>query len=73
MGGVEESQLLGHKLNITNDIINKIILSVTLSVIMPVTMQRHDVICPFESHCNSLGICREKIFVGIFTNVLYRR
>jgi hypothetical protein len=72
MGGGEESQSSGYKLNITDDIINKIIPSVTLLVIMSITMQRHHAICLFEYHCNSFGIYRENFFVGIFTNVLYR-
>jgi hypothetical protein len=59
MGGRSPS----HKLNITDDIINGII----LSVIMSVKISHHHTNCPFEFQCNtlchSLGIYRHNCFI----------
>ena len=50
----KESWLSGHKLNITNDIIDVIILSITLSIILSVKIPSHHTICIFKSYCNTL-------------------
>jgi len=49
-GGGEKDRLPGYKLNIIDDITNRIIPSVTLLVKMPY----HYKICLFESHYNTL-------------------
>jgi hypothetical protein len=68
----EEGRSLGHKLNIIDGITDGIIPSVTPSVKYHVTIW----FIFFESHynilCISLGIYRENLSVGIFTDVLYR-
>jgi hypothetical protein len=49
-GGGEEGRSSSHKLNITNDITNLIILSITSLVILLIKISLHRMICPFESH-----------------------
>jgi hypothetical protein len=47
-GKGEKGQFSGHKLNITNNMINRIIPLVTPSIILLVKILRHRIICLFE-------------------------
>jgi hypothetical protein len=73
----EEGRVSGHKLNITDELTDKIILMVTPSTILSVEMSRHRMICLLESHCNTLrnvtGIYWREFFVGIFTDKFYHQ
>lgn len=70
-GGGEEGRASSHKLNITDGLIDRIILVVTPSTILLVSMSRHHTICLYESHCNIVrnvvNIYRHNFFVEIFT------
>jgi hypothetical protein len=70
-GGGEEGRASSHKLNITDGLIDRIILVVTPSTILLVSMSRHRTICLYESHCNIVrnvvNIYRHNFFVEIFT------
>lgn len=52
-GGGEEGRSLGHKLNITDNFLHKIILLVTMSVMLSIKISRHYIICLLESHYNT--------------------
>jgi len=66
----DEGWSSGHKLNITNNITDEIILSVTPPVILLVKISCHHMICLFESHCNTLHhsscIYRENVSIGVY-------
>jgi hypothetical protein len=76
-GRGEEGRSSGYKLNTTNGFIDKIILSSMPLVILSIKNVTSLYNLPFESHYkiiyNSVGIYGEIIFIGIFTNKLYRR
>jgi hypothetical protein len=76
-GRGEEGRSSGYKLNTTNGFIDKIILSSMPLVILSIKNVTSLYNLHFESHYkiiyNSVGIYGEIIFIGIFTNKLYRR
>jgi hypothetical protein len=74
---MKEGRDLGHKLNITDRLTNKIISIETASVILSVEISRHHTIFLLESHCNTLrnivGIYQQNFSVSIFTDEFYHR
>ena len=74
---MKEGRDLGHKLNITDRLTNKIISIETASVILSVEISRHHMIFLLEFHCNTLrnivGIYQQNFSIGIFTDEFYHR
>jgi hypothetical protein len=67
----EKGRSPGYKLNISDDITDKIILLVNPSIILLVKMSCNRMICLFESHCNSVVIplvYTKRTFLSVFTN-----